>query len=406
MLRDQFRVVAVVILAGIVDFFLRQYLAGFPDLLPLAFFVAVATASFYGDALSSITALIFSAAALIHFLSPRDQLFSFSAATFLRTGLFLVAGSMVCVLMQRAKNAKRLRSREDFIASAPADPEIAEPNRSDDVRFRLAAIVDSSDDAIISKDLNGIVTSWNAAAERLFGYKSEEMTGRSILAIIPPELQNEEPLILANLRAGRKIDHHETTRVRKDGTRIEVSLTISPVKNLSGKIIGASKIARDISERKRVQEALLQSEKIAETARMAAAIAHEVNNPLEAVTNLAYLVSTDETLSPVGRSYAKMLLEEVARASEITKQTLAFYRDSGKPSEFDIRDLLDSVLALNRPVLERKRIKLAIDYRSSETLVGHASEIRQVLANLVLNAIDAVPEGGKITARVQARNSL
>jgi PAS domain S-box-containing protein len=290
-----------------------------------------------------------------------------------------------------------------YLAGVTVD--ITERNRSEEERFRLAAIVDSSDDAIISKDLNGFVTSWNAAAERMFGYTPKEMIGRSILAIIPPELQDEEPQILASLRAGRKIDHYETSRVRKDGTRVDVSLTISPVKNHSGAIIGGSKIVRDISERKRVQEALLQSEKIAATARMAAAIAHEVNNPLEAVTNLAYLVSTDETLSPVGRSYTKMLLEEVARASEITKQTLAFYRDSGKPSEFDVRDLLNNVIALNRPALERKGIKIVKDYRSCETLIGFASEIRQVIANLMLNAIDAVPEGGKIIARVEAKDS-
>jgi PAS domain S-box-containing protein len=298
---------------------------------------------------------------------------------------------------------KNDQGRPSYLAGVTLD--VTERNQSEEARFRLAAIVDSSDDAIISKDLNGFVTSWNAAAERIFGYTSQEMIGRSILSIIPPELQSEEPQILASLRAGRKIDHYETTRVRKDGSRIDVSLTISPMKDLSGTIIGASKIARDISERKRVQEALLQSEKIAATARMAAAIAHEVNNPLEAVTNLAYLVSTDETLSPVGRSYTKMLLEEVARASEITKQTLAFYRDSGKPSEFDICDLLNNVLALNRPLLERKRIEIVKDYRSSEALVGYASEIRQVLANLMLNAIDAVPEGGKIIARVEARGS-
>jgi PAS domain S-box-containing protein len=289
-----------------------------------------------------------------------------------------------------------------YLAGVTID--VTERNRSEEERFRLAAIVDSSDDAIISKDLNGVVASWNNAAERLFGYRSDEMIGESILKIIPDELHDEEPRILASLRAGQKIDHYETERLRKDGTRVTVALTISPVKDLSGKIIGASKIARDISERKRVQEALVQSEKLAATGRMAAAIAHEVNNPLEAVTNLAYLVSTDPTLSAVGRSYTKMLLEEIARASEITKQTLAFYRDSGKPSDFDIRELLDNVIRLNRPNFEKKQIKVVTEYRNSERLVGYASEIRQVMANLLLNAIDAVPQGGTIVVRVDVEN--
>ena len=278
--------------------------------------------------------------------------------------------------------------------------------RSDDARFRLAAIVDSSDDAIISKDLQGIVTSWNTAAEHLFGYRAEEMIGRSILTIIPPELQNEEPIILARLRAGLKIDHYETERLHKNGSRVNVALTISPVRDVAGTITGASKIVRDISERKRVQEALIQSEKLAATGRMAAAIAHEVNNPLEAVTNLAYLVSTDESLSEVGRSYARMMIEEIARASEITKQTLAFYRDSGKPSRFDVRELVDDVIKVNRPALERRRIEVIRDYRRSEPLTGYASEIRQVMANLFLNAIDAVPDGGKIIARVDVEHPV
>jgi PAS domain S-box-containing protein len=291
-----------------------------------------------------------------------------------------------------------------YLAGVTID--VTEKNRSEEERFRLAAIVDSSDDAIISKDLNGVVTSWNNAAEHLFGYRSDEMIGESIIKIIPDELRDEEPRILASLRAGQKIDHYETERLRKNGTRVDVALTISPVKDLSGKIIGASKIARDISERKRVQEALVQSEKLAATGRMAAAIAHEVNNPLEAVTNLAYLVSTDPTLSAVGRSYTKMLLEEIARASEITKQTLAFYRDSGKPSEFDIRELLDNVIRLDRPMFEKKQIKVVTEYRKSERLVGYASEIRQVIANLLLNAIDAVPQGGTIVVRVDVENSI
>lgn len=115
--------------------------------------------------------------------------------------------------------------------------------------FLLAAIVDSSDDAIISKDLNGIITSWNQAARRMYGYTAEEMVGLSILRLIPKELHEEEHEILRKLRAGERIEHFETKRVRKSGEKIEVSLTISPVKESTGCIIGSSKIARDISAR-------------------------------------------------------------------------------------------------------------------------------------------------------------
>lgn len=267
--------------------------------------------------------------------------------------------------------------------------------------MRLAAIIESSDDAIISKDLNGIITSWNAAAERLFGYTAEEVVGKSILTIIPPELHSDEPFILENLRSGRKIDHYETERVRKDGQRVMVSLTISPIKDRTGRIIGASKIARDISDRKRVQKALIESEKLAATGRMAATIAHEINNPLEAITNLAYLLTVDASLSDTARSYAKLMLEEIGRVSEIAKQTLAFYRDSGKPCDFDVCEMLDNIIVLNRPRFEKRGIRLLRDFKQTSRIYGFPPEIRQVLVNLLSNAIEAVPNGGKIMVRVR-----
>lgn len=119
---------------------------------------------------------------------------------------------------------------------------------------RLAAIVESSDDAIISKDLNGIITSWNKGAERIFGYTEEETIGKPVTILIPADRQDEGPAILARIRMGERVDHYETVRQKKDGTLIDISLTVSPVKDAGGRIIGASKIARDITERKRGQE--------------------------------------------------------------------------------------------------------------------------------------------------------
>ena len=125
-----------------------------------------------------------------------------------------------------------------------------------DARAYLAAIVDSSEDAILSKDLDGIIPSCNAAAERIFGYRADELIGQSVLTLIPPERQQEEAVILARVRAGERVDHFETVRVRKDGRRIDVSLTVSAVRDEAGRIIGASKVARDITERKRAAAAL------------------------------------------------------------------------------------------------------------------------------------------------------
>jgi two-component system CheB/CheR fusion protein len=127
--------------------------------------------------------------------------------------------------------------------------DVTDRNRGEEASRRLAAIIESSDDAIISKDLNGQITSWNAAAERLFGYKPEEIIGKSILTLIPPERQHEEPHIIERIRRGEPINHYETVRRRKDGTLFDISVTVSPLKDQKGQIIGASKIARDITDR-------------------------------------------------------------------------------------------------------------------------------------------------------------
>ena len=134
----------------------------------------------------------------------------------------------------------------------------------DELRERLAAIVDSSDDAIISKTLDGTISAWNRGAEKLFGYSAAEIVGKPMLVLLPPERINEESDILARIRSGERVDHFETLRVRKDGTNVDVSMTISPIRDSKGVIVGASKIARDITEqKKRTEEALAESERLA-----------------------------------------------------------------------------------------------------------------------------------------------
>ena len=278
--------------------------------------------------------------------------------------------------------------------------DIGDKVRADELRFRLAALVESSDDAIISKDLNGIITSWNQGAERIFGWKAEEIVGRSVLTLIPESLKHEEPDILKKLKAGERIDHYSTRRIHKDGQLLEVSLTISPIRNAHGEIIGASKIARDVTEQNRVQRALIESEKLAVSARMAASIAHEINNPLEAMTNLAFLLFHNSSLDEEGRKFAKMLVEEIDRASEIARQTLAFHREATKAVDIDVCELLDGVLAFNRTVMERKGINVKRDYSPVEKIHGYRSEIRQVLANLVLNSVDAISSDGHLCVKV------
>src|SRR5277367_292539 len=135
-----------------------------------------------------------------------------------------------------------------------------------DPRSHLAAIVDSSDDPIISKDLTGTIISWNQAAMRIFGYSAEEMVGQSILRLIPPELRYEEDEILRKLKAGERIDHYETVRVKKSGEKLSVSITISPIRDGTGRVIAASKVVRDISDRKSIEESRFRLAAIVDSA--------------------------------------------------------------------------------------------------------------------------------------------
>lgn len=134
--------------------------------------------------------------------------------------------------------------------------EVTEQRRADIAARRLAAIVESSEDAIVAKDLNGIVTDWNAAAERIYGWPAKEIIGRSKALVMPPDMPDELPNILRTIRAGKSIQHYETQRIRKDGTRMDVSISVSPVRNAHGEIIGAATIVRDITEEKRQREEL------------------------------------------------------------------------------------------------------------------------------------------------------
>jgi PAS domain S-box-containing protein len=180
------------------------------------------------------------------------------------------------------------------------------PGRDDHgaLRAQLAAIVDSSDDVIVSKTLDGIITSWNRAAERLFGWTAAEAIGRHITLIIPQSRLGEEDEILARLRRGERIEHFETVRRRKDGSSVDLSITVSPIRDDTGRIIGASKIARDITERRRMEmereELLARTQRAltdAERANRAkddflATLSHELRTPLNAILGWAHVLST------------------------------------------------------------------------------------------------------------------
>jgi PAS domain S-box-containing protein len=279
--------------------------------------------------------------------------------------------------------------------------DISDRRRSDEIRSRLAAIVDSADDAIISKDLNGIIKSWNAGATQMFGYAADEMIGQSILRIVPEELSYEEDEILQRLRRGERIDHYETKRRKKNGESIEVSVTISPIRDSAGLVIGASKIARDISDRKRLEHLLIQSEKLSATGRMAASIAHEINNPLESLINLVFLARQDS--APDSKAYRYLLTaeEELERVSHLARQTLGYYRDTGSPKEVHLHGLIETVLLVYNAKLISTGISVDTRFTDLQKIVVSKGEMIQVFSNIIANAVDAMCQGGvlNITTR-------
>jgi PAS domain S-box-containing protein len=305
------------------------------------------------------------------------------------------------VAAQAAVAIENARLREQLTCKV-RDLETAEFIQSDVSKRlgELAAIIESSDDAILSKDLNGIVTSWNRAATRILGYSADEMIGASILKLIPPELHSDEPIILGKIRAGERIDHFETIRIAKNGNPIEVSLSISPVRDRSGRIIGASKILRDISSRKRAETSLLQAEKMAAVGRMAATIAHEVNNPLEAVVNLLYL-ARQTAVDPEQAEFLRAADNEVARISHIARQTLGYYREHTSAVSVSLAELAAAAIRVYQPNCGSAGIRIESNFESSQPIIQRRGEMMQVISNLIANSIYSMPGGGTLSIAVK-----
>ncbi len=297
-------------------------------------------------------------------------------------------------------HAAPLKSADGTVVQLAVTRDITARNEAEKTQRRLAAIIESSEDAIASKDMNGIITSWNRSAEKLFGYRAEEIVGKPVMTIIPPELHHDEDMILSKIRRGEKIDHFETIRLHKNGERVEVSLTISPVKDENGNVIGAAKIIRNITENNKIERALRTTEKLSAAGRMAATVAHEINNPLEAITNLVYLAKRDVGKHERVAEYLEMASRELDRVAHITRQTLGFYRDTSSPVRVKVTKALDDLLLLYERRFESRNIKLERQYDGEIEITALGGEIRQAFSNLINNAVDAMPGGGKLVLRV------
>jgi PAS domain S-box-containing protein len=288
--------------------------------------------------------------------------------------------------------------------------DITERNRAEIVSQRLAAIVNSSDDAIVGKDLNSIVTSWNSGAERIFGYSASEMIGTSIMRLIPPDHHGEEDQILARIRAGERMDPIETVRVAKDGRLLDVSITVSPIRDATGTVVGASKIARDISERKRAEEKLQAAKISAERANQAkddfmAVLSHELRTPLTPALAAASYLAEHEDLPPQLREevtairrnvqFEARLIDDLLDLTRITRGKLQLHHEA-----VDAHRLVQNALTIVHEDIVRKELDVVADLAASEHYLWvDPIRIQQVFWNLLNNAVKFTPSRGRITVR-------
>ena len=280
--------------------------------------------------------------------------------------------------------------------------DITERKAAERLNSELAAVVANSNDAMIACTLDGTITGWNLGAERIYGYASEEIIGRSLEELIPPERLDEFPQTLNMVKGGQSLANYESVRLRKDGKKISVSLTDSPILGDGGRITGLSSIARDITERKRLEEELLQAQKMDAVGRLAGGIAHDFNNILTAILGYSDLIigQTDE------RQWMYKHLTEIRKAADfaasLTHQLLAFSRR--QPLFLRVFNLNDSVRSLQK-MLQRvigENIAIKTQFKAEiGRLKADPSQLEQVLLNLCVNARDAMPRGGSITIQTE-----
>jgi PAS domain S-box-containing protein len=279
----------------------------------------------------------------------------------------------------------------------------------------FTAIVDSSEDAIVSKDLHSIVMSWNKGAERTFGYPAEEMIGRSIVQLLPPDRLDEEAHILARLHRGERVEHYETVRRRKDGRLIDVSLTISPIRDATGVIVGASKIARDITEQKEAlrklaeaNEELKRADRI--KAEFLATLSHELRTPLNAILGWVQILKNGATAEDLAQG-VPIIERNVRVQGQLIEDLLDMSRiEAGKISldiqPVDLAEIVDASIETVRPAAQGKEIRLTWAFSSTGGIViGDRNRLQQILWNLLINAVKFTPKGGRVHVVIERSNS-
>ena len=293
-----------------------------------------------------------------------------------------------------------------IVAASHIARDITEQKRDAEQAARLAAIVDSSDDAIVGKTVEGIILTWNAGAERVYGYKAEEAMGKPMTIVLPPDRPNEETEILERIGRGERVDHFETIRKTKQGRLIDVSITISPIYDKLGRIVGASHVARDVTERKQMEEQINHTQKLESLGVLAGGVAHDFNNLLTGILgNASLAIESLSTHSPV-RPLIEDVVDASERAAHLTRQLLA-YAGKGRfvIEPVNLSELVREISHLVQTSIA-KNVQLRLDLRDDLPMVlADASQLQQIVMNLVINGAEAVgaKENGTVLVTTSAQ---
>jgi len=301
-------------------------------------------------------------------------------------------GTIVLSMIRDISDRKRI---EEDLRRANEELDRRKSRELRDSQNRLALIVDSSQDAIIGKNLDGIITHWNKGAQQMYGYTAQEMIGRPITVLCPQDRLDEIPGILGKIRQGDEVEYFESVRVTKDGRRVNVSISVSPIHDSEGRVVGASATARNITAQKKIEAQLRQAQKMEAVGRLAGGVAHDFNNLLGIVTACSELLRNrvdDKSLE-----YIDNIREAAKRGAALTRQLLAFSRRQPVQAQvLDLNQRLTEVSKLLNPLMGDD-VEITLLPRSATAIVeADAGQLDQIVINLAANARDAMPHGGRL----------
>lgn len=301
-------------------------------------------------------------------------------------------GTIVLSAIRDISHRKRI---EEELRRASEELDRRKSRELREYQNRLALIVDSSQDAIIGKTLDGIVTHWNRGAEEMYGYTPQEIIGRPISTLAPPEKAGEIAAILQKIRDGERVEYFESIRVTKDKRKLHVSISVSPIRDENGKIVGASTIARNVTLQKKTEDQLRQSQKMEAVGRLAGGVAHDFNNLLGIVTACTELLRS--RVDDASLEYVDNIREAAKRGASLTRQLLAFSRRQPVQAQIiDVNDRLRDISKLLKPLMG-DAVELTLVPRSKTAIVeADPGQFDQIVLNLAVNSRDALPNGGKL----------